>query len=698
MKIREKNRKRAYCGILATVMFLTACLTLWSISVNAQTIRMGTVYDIDSTSYLTLRKEPVTGAKLAELHNGDKGTILDEKTVSGTIWYQMNVNGITGWASSRYIQVTTIDISSDGDFETYLTAQDFPESYKQQLRILHAQYPNWVFEAQHTNLTWNEVIEAESALGKNLVHYMSDTSWKSTQSGAYNWETGEWKWYDSGGWVMASEKMIKYCMDPRNFLDSTNIFQFIKQSYNVDSLNSTQLAQKKSDLTNMVSGTYLAGTCEGRSYVDVIMDAAAASGVCPFTLASMMIQEQSRDGSGGGISGNVAGYENYYNYFSIGAFAQNGMSAVQRGLWYAKGFDTGETTYGRPWNTRVKSIMGGSQYYGEQYVNVGQDTLYLKKFNVQGSNIYGHQYMTNVQGAISEGRHVAGAYDGNARNAALVFKIPVYNNMPETACTKPTGNDDPNYMLQSLEVSGYSLTPTFSVYETSYSLIVPNSVSSVTISAAPVASTTSVAGTGTVNLNVGTNTFAITTTAQDKSQRTYTISIVRQAIESSGGAGGSGNSGSSGGSSGSGSTVSVPSFGSSSYSVNSNNTITGITGFPISASSFQQKFSVTNGSVKITTSNGSTKTGNVGTGDQVRVYDTNGAWKYTYNVIIYGDANGDGRINAQDLLVIQKNNIRVKTLSGVYSTAADVNRDGRVNAQDLLLVQKYNIRVGTIRQ
>ena len=213
-------------------------------------------------------------------------------------------------------------------------------------------------------------------------------------------------------------------MDPRNFLDSTNIFQFIKQSYNVNALNSTQLAQKKSDLTSMVSGTYLAGSCDGRSYVDVIMDVAASTGVCPFTLASMMIQEQGTNGTGSSISGSVSGYEGYYNYFNIGAYATSTMTAVQRGLWYASGSGEGATTYGRPWNTRTKSITGGALYYGTNYVNVGQDTLYLKKFNVQGSNIYNHQYMTNVQGAISEGQHVSQAYDANARNAALVFKIP----------------------------------------------------------------------------------------------------------------------------------------------------------------------------------------------------------------------------------------------------------------------------------
>lgn len=690
MNLQERNVKTTYRNILLVIICVLAGLLFWDIIAQAETIKIGTVHGIESGSSLNFRKEPVNGTVIASLKNGDKGTIVAEKTVSGYKWYQMNVNGTVGWAREDFINVTIVDISSDGDFEAYLTAQGFPESYKAQLRVLHAEYPNWVFEAQHTNLDWNEAITEESALGKNLVHTSSISSWKSTQTGAYDWTTGEWTVFDSGGWVMASKEMIQHCMDPRNFLNSTDVFQFIKQSYNVSAMSSAQLTQKKAELTRMVSGTYLAGTCDGRSYVDVIMDVAAQTGVCPLTLASMMIQEQGKYGTGSSISGTVSGYEGYYNYFNIGAYKTNTMTAVQRGLWYAKGSGEGATTYGRPWNTRTKAITGGALYYGKNYVNVGQDTMYLKKFNVQGSNIYNHQYMTNVQGAASEGKHIAAGYDASARQAALVFKIPVYKNMPATTCVKPTGNDNPNYMLKSLTVSGHRLTPTFSVYETAYSLIVDNSVSSVKISATAIASTTSISGTGTKSLNVGTNTFTVKTTAQNGATRTYTITIVRQEapkpVEPSNPDNG-----------GAGSVPSKPE--SSKYNVNSNNTVTGITDFPISASEFGKKFSLSNGSVKITTANGTVKTsGYVGTGDQVRVYDNNGKLQYTYNVIIYGDTNGDGKVNGLDLLVIQKNNIKVSTLTGSYSTAADVNRDGKVNGLDLLFVQKHNIKVQTIKQ
>ena len=694
MKVQGKKLRKTCLSILLVVVCLMTGLLFLDIHARAETIKIGTV---TAEVSLNLRDNPGTSGTsvVTVLKNGDSGQIIDESPVvsngTTTVWYKMIINGKTGWASSKYIRVTEKVIVNNGDFEAYLTAQGFPESYKAQLRALHTQYPNWVFEAQQTNLDWSDVIAGESALGTNLVHSSAVTSWKSTQNGAYDWENGEWKEFDSGGWVAASSEVIQYFMDPRNFLDSTNVFQFIKQSYNISSMSNTEIAQKKADLTNMVQGTYLAKTCPGTttSYVDVIMEAAKESGVCPFTLASMMIQEQGTNGTGNSISGTVSGYKGYYNYLNIGAFKTSSMSAVERGLWFASGSGKGATTYRRPWDNATDSIIGGAIYYGEGYVNQGQDTLYLKKFNVQGSNLYGHQYMTNVQGAYSEGQHMAKAYDETARESALVFKIPVYKNMPEKVCAKPTSNDNPNYMLKSLVVSGYSLTPTFSTYETAYSLIVPNSVSSVSITATAVASTTSVSGTGTKNLNVGTNTVTVTTKAQNGSTRTYTISIVRQAASNTGGTGNGGNTGT---------IVPTPSVGSTSYKVNSNNTITGITSFPISASNFVSKFNVSNGTVKITTSNGTVKSGNVGTGDQVRVYDSTGALKFTYNVVVYGDTNGDGSISALDLLRVQKDILSISKLSGFYNSAADTSKDGKINALDLLQVQKHILGIKTIAQ
>lgn len=65
------------------------------------------------------------------MNTGDTVTILDETTVSGSLWYKVNCKvesgaTVTGYVHSDYINVVT---ESD-DFEQYLTDQRFPESYK----------------------------------------------------------------------------------------------------------------------------------------------------------------------------------------------------------------------------------------------------------------------------------------------------------------------------------------------------------------------------------------------------------------------------------------------------------------------------------------------------------------------------------------------------------------------------------------
>src|SRR5699024_8973900 len=113
--------------------------------------------------------------------------------------------------------IVNYDYETDPAFEAYLDEQGFPESYKDGLRQLHAQYPNWVFKAMHVNYTWDESVAGESILGHSLVENYMPSSWKSTAPGAYNWDTGEYIIVDGGRWVNASREIIEYYMDPRNF-------------------------------------------------------------------------------------------------------------------------------------------------------------------------------------------------------------------------------------------------------------------------------------------------------------------------------------------------------------------------------------------------------------------------------------------------------------------------------------------------
>ena len=79
--------------------------------------------------------------------------------------------------------------------------------------------------------------------------------------------------------------------------------------------------------------------------------------------------------------------------------------------------------------------------------------------------------------------------------------------------------------------------------------------------------------------------------------------------------------------------------------------------------------------------------GALGTGNKITI--SNGKESKEYTVIIYGDANGDGKISIADLLRVQKIILNAVNVSDPYMKAADNNKDGRVTIVDLLRVQKH---------
>ena len=68
---------------------------------------------------------------------------------------------------------------------------------------------------------------------------------------------------------------------------------------------------------------------------------------------------------------------------------------------------------------------------------------------------------------------------------------------------------------------------------------------------------------------------------------------------------------------------------------------------------------------------------------------TSGPESQTYSVVLYGDISGDGKVDALDLLKLQKHKFNISKLSGAYFKAADISKDGKIDALDLLLLQKH---------
>lgn len=478
---------------------------------------------------LNVRSGAGTGySKTGTVSYGDSLTILSETTdSSGAKWYKISCGNVTGYVSAAYVQLTSSGSqgSSDADFESYMTKQGFPESYKPYLRTLHEQHPKWIFTAQKLGVDWNTALKEECVVGRNLVHSSALASWKSMEKGAYDFNGGYWYGLD-GSWVAASKEIIMYYMDPRNFLNDTYIFMFENQSY--DPSYQTESGVKTILADTFMSGSYTCpDTKKKYTYSQTFMDAAKKSGVSPYHLASRCRNEQGVNGAPQSL-GTVKGYENYFNFFDIQAYATSTMTAAEMGCKYAK---TTNSTYLLPWTNQYKSIVGGSIFLGTGYITKGQDTLYLQKFDMVdgGNGLYYHQYMTCVFGQANEAISLKNAYSQDILNSAMEFKIPVYNNMPDKLCPKPTSSGDNNNYLKSLSVSGTSISPKFDKFTASYTAKVNAEVSSVTVNANPLGKSAKVSGKGKVSLKTGENTVKVTCTAASGVKRTYTIKITRKA-------------------------------------------------------------------------------------------------------------------------------------------------------------------------
>lgn len=500
-----------------------------SMAASCLTVSAANMMGSCTADVLNVRSGAGTGySKTGTVSYGDSLTILSETTdSSGAKWYKISCGNVTGYVSAAYVQLTSSGSqgSSDADFESYMTKQGFPESYKPYLRKLHEQHPKWIFTAQKLGVDWNTALKEECVVGRNLVHSSALASWKSMEKGAYDFNGGYWYGLD-GSWVAASKEIIMYYMDPRNFLNDTYIFMFENQSY--DPSYQTESGVKTILADTFMSGSYTCpDTKKKYTYSQTFMDAAKKSGVSPYHLASRCRNEQGVNGAPQSL-GTVKGYENYFNFFDIQAYATSTMTAAEMGCKYAK---TTNPTYLLPWTNQYKSIVGGSIFLGTGYITKGQDTLYLQKFDMVdgGNGLYYHQYMTCVFGQANEAISLKNAYSQDILNSAMEFKIPVYNNMPDKLCPKPTSSGDNNNYLKSLSVSGTSISPKFDKFTASYTAKVNAEISSVTINANPLGKSAKVSGKGKVSLKTGENTVKVTCTAASGVKRTYTIKITRKA-------------------------------------------------------------------------------------------------------------------------------------------------------------------------
>lgn len=489
------------------------------------------------------------------LYTGDSIKIIDVVTDQNSTWcyitfwfktvqYYGYIRSTHAEADSSLSLLSTAAEADQGevDFETWLDQQGFPESYRESLRILHALYPSWKFLAFHTGYDWEEVVAKESEVGVNLIPYYRGVEWNSLATGAYSWKTDTFVVFDSPSWVTASEAAVRYYMDPRNFLDADTVFQFELLDFNptYQNLEGVRTILKNtafSDTTYTYTDDF--GTERTTSYEETFMMAAEYTGVSPYHLASRVKQEVSvgADKVSNSVSGTVSGYEGLYNFYNIGSYHSTEVGgAIRNGLQFA-GEGSSSISLNRgcmiPWNNPFKSIVGGAYYIGCNYINVGQNTLYLQKFNVTSTKAFWHQYMANIEAPYSEGVRVSKGY-AELGEFPLVFSIPVYLNMPEEVSPMPEKAYNPNNWLKTLKLTDadgnkLTLTPTFD-YEADceYNVIVGYETDKIKVKTSTVSSLAEVTSKSSFSLDVGLNKIKVKVKAENGDVRSYIIYVLRE--------------------------------------------------------------------------------------------------------------------------------------------------------------------------
>lgn len=127
-----------------------------------------------------------------------------------------------------------------------------------------------------------------------------------------------------------------------------------------------------------------------------------------------------------------------------------------------------------------------------------------------------------------------------SKSVTITVKAPVEGEAPGSPSSSSSSNgsssnnsSSSNSKSSNCNLSNLGIRPNdfsgFTASKTSYSVSVPNDVSSIEVYASKGVSSQSISGTGNKSLSVGENTFSVTVTAEDGTQKTYKIIVTRLA-------------------------------------------------------------------------------------------------------------------------------------------------------------------------
>ena len=630
----------------------------------------GTVSCYGNTSSINLLSSPGGNSNGSKVSCGD---VINIKSVSeeshGTCGYYYDIltaTGASGYICGSLINTTKLsetatkyyqEKESLEDYYKLLRERNFPDSYLTYLAELHARHPNWQFYGEKINIDFDTVVSNESYYGRSLLEGSAYSSnYFSMDINSYSIINDTFYQYATEkGWYNASSEAIAYYLDPRNYLNEKYIFAFESLNFN-DTHTADTIAMV---LSGQSFWTEVYKDLESNVYDDVI-SATKEVGISSVHVASRIKQEISGiditdPRLGGTFTYNDTEYSKYYNFFNIKVYGEN---KILNGMVYA--MENG-------WNTPYNGILGGAKFIYNGYISVNQDTVYYQKFDVSTTDgNYTHQYMQNLAAPMQETSTTYNTYIKNMKDyldTSINFVIPVYNNMTTYAVRSPkVGN--PNNYLSSITIDD-KVIDEFDYLTYEYNIEVYSN--KLNIKANPINSNAKVSGIGDIELKDDKNKINIVVVSESGRSRTYTLNITKKNNEEV-------------------EEVPLDEVLNNSGIKYNDKYIYGISPNTNVNSLIDniKKISTTT-SITIKSSNDEVKSNtNFATGDVVEVSNSNE--KKTYQIIIYGDINGDGVIDKLDYLAVLRHYYNYAKLDGVYSSAADANKDGVIDKLDYLAI------------
>lgn len=283
---------------------------------------------------------------------------------------------------------------------------DVPSLYRD-LKALKRKYPNWNFQLFNTGWDWNSFINVQT---ENPTRSLVE-SWNFKRRGKawvdLNYANKSYDTYkEKGRWKKASRSAVEYFVDPRTYLNETDIFALLNTDPKYD--RKLSVNEEKKIVSKILKGTKF------EPHVNLIVKVIMEENASSAEIAGSLKQENGP----------------WVNPLNIGTSGNGTKNVIEAGLNYAKK---------NGWTNFEKGLRGGIRNVARGYENSGQTTKHSKKFNYINDQTW-NQYMQNIEAPMQEGiskRNGILANDPTLKKYQYYFLIPIFNNMPKEESKSP---------------------------------------------------------------------------------------------------------------------------------------------------------------------------------------------------------------------------------------------------------------------